>query len=77
MSSEGPWTIDAYETEEGEISVAAFLKALTGRDKTEAVALVKLLGERGNQLQRPRSAREGSHEAEGVRRCPGRRKRPS
>lgn len=55
MATKTPWTIDAYETQTGEKPAWAFMRALEGRDKAEAVALVKLLEEQGNQLRRPHS----------------------
>jgi len=59
MPPQAPWTIDAYETEQGEKLVWAFIAALEGRDRAEAIALVKLLEERGNTLRRPRSGSIG------------------
>jgi len=42
----GPrWTIDAYETDGGETPAWSFIRQLEGRDKIEAIALVKLLEE--------------------------------
>lgn len=49
------WTIDAYETEAGESPAWSFIRGLEGRDKVEAIALVKLLEEQGNLLRRPQS----------------------
>ncbi len=37
----------------------AFIERLSGRDKAEAIALVKLLEARGNALRRPHSAALG------------------
>ena len=51
----GRWTVDAYATESGERPVWAFIQGLEGRNKGEAIALVKLLEEQGNQLRRPQS----------------------
>jgi hypothetical protein len=53
MVSESRWTIDAYATQRGEAPVWAFIEGLTGRDRVEAIALVKLLEEQGRQLRRP------------------------
>jgi hypothetical protein len=53
------WTIDAYETDAGEAPVWSFIKQLEGRDRVEAIALVKLLEEQGSQLRRPQSAALG------------------
>lgn len=55
MATNTPWTIDAFETETGETPAWTFIRALEGRDKAEAVALVKLLEEQGNQPRRPHS----------------------
>lgn len=65
------WTIDAYETEKGEKPAWTFIQALEGREKAEAIALVKLLEERGNLLRRPRSGALG----EGLFELRGRRAR--
>jgi hypothetical protein len=51
----GPWVIDVFRTEQGEALVQAFMAALTGRDRDEAFALVRLLEEQGNALRRPQS----------------------
>jgi hypothetical protein len=55
MSEQAPWTVDAYETEQGERPALSFLQGLEGRNWSEAVALVRLLHERGNSLRRPQS----------------------
>jgi hypothetical protein len=54
-----PWTIDTYETEQGERPVLAFLQGLEGRNKAESIALVRLLQERGSTLRRPQSGALG------------------
>jgi hypothetical protein len=59
MATKTPWTIDVYETEKGEAPAWAFIQALEGRDKAEAIALVKLLEEQGNLLRRPHSGTLG------------------
>ncbi len=63
----GRWIIDAFRTEQGEALVQAFIASLTGRDRDEAFALVKLLEEQGNELRRPQSGilREGLFELRG------------
>ena len=53
------WTIDAYETDGGEAPAWSFIRGLEGRDRVEAIALVKLLEERGNLLRRPQSGALG------------------
>jgi hypothetical protein len=53
------WTIDVYETQSGEKPVWAFIESLEGRNKVEAIALVKLLEKRGNALRRPQSGALG------------------
>jgi hypothetical protein len=56
----GPrWTIDAYETDGGEAPAWSFIRRLEGRDKVEAIALVKLLEEQGSLLRRPQSGALG------------------
>jgi hypothetical protein len=59
MPEQAPWTVDAYETEQGERPALSFLQGLEGRNESEAVALVKLLQERGNSLRRPQSGALG------------------
>ena len=59
MADRAPWTVDAYETEQGERPVLSFLQGLQGRNQAEALALVKLLQERGNSLRRPQSGALG------------------
>jgi hypothetical protein len=64
MEKRGPkpgpeWTVDAYATERGERPALTFMQRLEGRNRTEAVALVKLLQERGNSLRRPQSGALG------------------
>jgi hypothetical protein len=59
MPPKRPWTLDAYETEQGAKPVWDFMAALEGRDKAEAIALVKLLEEQGNALRRPQSGALG------------------
>ena len=53
--SSGRWVIDVFRTDQGEALVQAFIASLTGRDRDEAFALVKLLEEQGNELRRPQS----------------------
>lgn len=60
MATKTAWTIDVYETEKGEKPAWAFIQALEDRDKAEAVALVKLIEERGNLLRRPHSGALGA-----------------
>ena len=59
MPPPAPWTIDAYETEKGGKPVWSFIGGLVGRNKAEAIALVKLLEEQGNTLRRPHSGALG------------------
>ncbi len=59
MPQSVPWTIDIYETEQGERPVLAFLQGLEGRNKAESIALVQLLEDRGNTLRRPQSGALG------------------
>jgi Phage derived protein Gp49-like (DUF891) len=57
--AERRWTIDAYETDGGEAPAWSFTRRLEGRDRVEAIALVKLLEEQGNLLRRPQSGALG------------------
>ena len=59
MARPGPWKIDVYETAKGEKPVWSFIEDLTGRDRSEAIALVKLLEQQGNKLRRPQSGALG------------------
>ena len=49
------WTIEEYVTDSGGNLVLPFLSKLTGRDRAEAFALLKLLAERGSALRLPHS----------------------
>jgi hypothetical protein len=49
------WTIHEYATPGGEKPVLSFLQGLEGRNKRDAIALIQLLRERGNQLRPPHS----------------------
>ncbi len=53
--SPGPWTIEEYVTASGRNLALRFLSGLNRQDKAEAIALLKLLGERGNKLGMPHS----------------------
>jgi hypothetical protein len=56
----GPrWTIEAYETDGGDAPAWSFIRQIEGRDKVEAIALVKLLEEQGSLLRRPQSGALG------------------
>ena len=57
--AERRWTIDAYETDGGEAPAWSFIRRLEGRDRVEAIALVKLLEEQGNLLRGPQSGALG------------------
>jgi hypothetical protein len=59
MAAKKPWTVDAYETEQGSKPAWDFMKDLEGRNKAEAIALVKLLEDQGNALRRPQSGALG------------------
>lgn len=52
---EGGWAIEEYSPKSGQNPVRAFISGLGERDKVEAVALIKLLEERGNTLRLPHS----------------------
>jgi hypothetical protein len=49
------WTLREYATPGGEKPVLGFLQGLEGRNRREAIALIQLLRERGNQLRPPHS----------------------
>lgn len=49
------WTLHEYATPSGEKPVLTFLQGLEGRNRREAIALIQLLRERGNQLRPPHS----------------------
>lgn len=53
------WWIDEYRTAEGRSPIREFISGLMGRNKVEAIALIKLLEERGNTLRRPHSGSLG------------------
>ena len=47
------WTVTEYALPSGAVPVLTFLQGLAGDAKTEAVAVVKLVAERGNTLREP------------------------
>jgi hypothetical protein len=58
MSHEGrtsSWLIEEYRTPAGVSPIRAFLEGLDGRALARAVALLRLLSERGNHLRLPAS----------------------
>ena len=59
MKAPERWTVDAYESEEGIRPVWTFIEGLQGRNKAEAIALVKIVEEQGNALRRPQSGALG------------------
>ncbi len=59
MAERASWTIDAYQTEQGDKPALRFIQGLEGRNQAEAIALVKLLQERGHGLRRPQSGALG------------------
>jgi hypothetical protein len=54
-ASPPPWTLERFVLESGESPVQAFLDGLGGRDRVNALAVLKLLAERGNALKMPHS----------------------
>jgi phage-related protein len=50
-----PWTIEEYVAPNGDKPVLAFLLASAGKDKSQAIALLQLVRERGNSLRAPHS----------------------
>lgn len=49
------WNVQEYTAPNGDKPVMAFLMGLQGKHKREAIALLQLLAERGNQLRPPQS----------------------
>src|SRR5260370_40576705 len=49
------WTLEEYAMPNAETPVLGFLHGLEGRNKREALALIQLVRERGNQLRFPQS----------------------
>lgn len=54
-SSRAGWNVEDFAARSGERPIRAFINGLEGRDLAEAIALVKLVGERGNALRSPHS----------------------
>ena len=54
------WTVVEYEHPSGEAPVLSFLQTLTGDAKAEAIALVRIIAERGNALRAPLSKALGA-----------------
>jgi len=51
----GPWRIERLVLDTGESPVQTFLEGLTGEDRVDGLALIKLLAESGNALRMPPS----------------------
>ncbi len=49
------WTIEEFALPGGEKPILTFLLGLDGRNKRDAIALLQLVRERGNQLRPPHS----------------------
>jgi hypothetical protein len=49
------WSVEFYEKREGVRPAQLFVDGLEGKHKREALALIALVGERGNQLRPPHS----------------------
>lgn len=49
------WQVEYYTKADGEQPVRLFVEALDGKQKREALSLIALAGERGNQLRAPHS----------------------
>jgi len=58
MSREA-WEISDFQTSSGSYPVRRFLTGLTMEQKTNALALIQLLRERGNSLRKPHSGTLG------------------
>ncbi len=54
-SGSPPWTLERFVLDSGESPVRTFLEGLGGRDRVDALALLKLLAEQGNALKMPQS----------------------
>ena len=54
------WTVTEYEHPSGEVPVLSFLQTLRDDAKAEAIALVRIVTERGNVLREPLSKALGS-----------------
>jgi len=67
MAEPGGWAIEEYRTASGGNRVRTFLESLEKRDLADALALIKLAEERGNQLREPHSKAlgEGLYELRG------------
>jgi hypothetical protein len=50
-----PWTLERFVLDSGESPARVFLEGLGGRDRVDALALLKLLAEQGNALKMPHS----------------------
>lgn len=59
MAAASDWTINSYETENGERPAVLFLRSLEPQDSIDAASLLKSLREQGNALRRPNSASLG------------------
>jgi hypothetical protein len=59
LAAASDWTINSYETENGERPAGLFLRSLGPQDSIDAASLLKSLREQGNALRRPNSASLG------------------
>lgn len=55
MTESGGWAIEEYRTASGDSPIRTLLDSLEKRDLADALALIKLAEERGNQLREPHS----------------------
>jgi hypothetical protein len=62
-----PWLVEEYRTVGGRSLIRDFIEGLNARNKVEAIALIKLVEERGNTLRPPhsKSLGEGLYELRG------------
>jgi hypothetical protein len=49
------WTVEEYALPSGEKPILTFLRGLVGRDKGDAIALLRLVQERGSHIRPPHS----------------------
>lgn len=55
MADQGRWVVEEHRTASGESPIRTFIDSLERRDLADALALIKLAAERGNQLRGPHS----------------------
>jgi hypothetical protein len=63
-----PWKVEEFKNARGDLAVTTFAATLSQRDREEAAALVRALGERGAELGMPNAKNLGGglHELRGT-----------